>query len=102
MMQRDHGSDAALPQSAQHGAITFQRVLIPRIGRRLDPAPLHRHAMRVLSAFGGAVEVLFPAPAPPVTRQTGLPFGMTFLLPPPPIVVRVIAFHLICCCCRTP
>src|SRR5690349_15574246 len=95
MMQRDHRSQAALAQSTQHGAVTVQGVFIPGIRRWLDAAPLHRHAMGVLTGFGGAVEILFPAASPPVASQTRCPLRMTGLFPHPPLIVRVVAFHLV-------
>src|SRR5687768_7228064 len=95
MVERDHRGHAAIAQSAQHGTITLQRVLVPGIGCRLDAAPLHRHAMRVLSTFGGAVEVFFPAAAPPVAGQARYPLCMTFLFPFPPLVIRIVAFYLV-------
>src|SRR5215211_7488793 len=100
MMQRDHRCDAALAQSAQHGAIPLERIFIPRIGHWLDSAPFHRHAVRVLPGLCSAVEVLLPAPTPPITGQTRRAFCMTFLFPLPPLIVCIIAFHLMRGGCR--
>ncbi len=101
-MQRDHGRDAALTQSAQHGPVTLQGIFVPRIRRRLDAAPLHRHAVRVLSTLRGAVEVLFPASAPPIRCQARRPLCVTFLFPLPPLVICVVALHLMRGGCRPP
>src|SRR6185503_11146882 len=100
MMQGDHGSHAALAQSAQHAAVMIQCIFIPGIRRGLDAAPLYRHPMGILASLGGSVEVLLPAPAPPIGCQTGCPLRMTVLFPQPPLIVRIVAFHLVRGSCR--
>src|SRR5688572_21268276 len=102
MMQCDHERQAAYAQSAQHVAVTFQRVFIPSIRCWLNAAPLHRETMGILPAFCGAVKIFAPASAPPITGQTRRPLGMTFLFPLPPLVIRVVAFHLVRGGCSPP
>jgi hypothetical protein len=95
VVQRHHGGHAALLEAAQHGAVFFQRVFVPLVGLRLDAAPLDGDTLRVLVTFGGAVEVLPPAPAPPIAGQPRLAVGVALLLPLPPLVVGVVALHLV-------
>src|SRR5690349_21316027 len=94
MMECDHRRHAAFTQLAQRVTVMLQRILVPCIRRRLDAAPFHRHAMSGLPRLCGAVEVLLPAPTPPIAGQTRRPFGMPFLLPFPPLVVGIVSFHL--------
>ncbi len=95
MVQGDHRRHAALFQAAQHGAIAFQCVFVPALRFGLDAAPFYRKAVRVLTALGGAVEILAPASAaPPIAGQTRFAICMAFLLPLPPLVIGIVALHL--------
>src|SRR5688500_12518058 len=99
-MQGDHRRYAAFAQSAQHVAVTLQRVFIPGVRSRLNTAPLHRKTMGILPAFRGPVEIFPPASAPPIAAQTRRPVGMPVLFPLPPLIIRIVAFHLVrgsCC-----
>src|SRR6266545_2975671 len=94
-MQRDHRCESAVAHATQHVPITFERVLIPCIGSRLDATPFHAETMRVLSTFRGAVQILLPATAPPIGSQTTYPLRMTVCLPHTPLIIGVIPLHLI-------
>ena len=58
--------------------------------------------MRLLPGFGGAVEILAPASAPPVTSETRGTIGASGLFPGVPLVVCVAAFNLVGSSGRSP
>jgi hypothetical protein len=94
MVQRDHGGQAALVQAAQHETVALEGLLIPLVRLGLDAAPFDGEAVGVVVRFGGAVEILTPAAAPPVAGQAGGAGGVALLLPFPPLIVGIVAFHL--------
>src|SRR5512146_3421301 len=82
-------------QPAQHVAVLLEGLFVPLARLGFDARPFDRDALGVLVAFGGAVEVFAPAPAPPVAGEPRLVDGAAGLLPLPPLVVGVIAFDLV-------
>jgi hypothetical protein len=98
MMQRDHRGQPAVEHAAQYGTVPIEGFFVPPIGRGLDAAPLDREAVGVLSRLDGAVEVFFPAAAPPIAGQPGfvtVEDASLLLFPGPPVVVGVIALDLV-------
>src|SRR5208282_2840031 len=88
--------DAALVQSAQNLAVTFQRRLVPNPRLRLDAAPLHRDPQGIDSHFLGQVEIEFRV-APPVAGAPAAVAGLdpSGRFPCRPLIVVVVAFHLV-------
>jgi hypothetical protein len=61
--------------------------------------------MGVLPGFGGSIEVLAPAAAPPIASQSRV-MAMNDLtrdlFPSPPIIIGIVSFYLVGGSCRTP
>ncbi len=104
VVQRDHGRDAAPPQRQQQLAVALDRGLVEGAVARLDPAPLHREPVRVLSQRRDPIEVgrRVAPPAAGVARAIAAPDPAGLLLPVPPLVVVVLALDLVGCRGRAP
>src|SRR5205085_2727349 len=72
VMQGNQRSNAALHHTACHHAVVIERIFIPAVRLRLNAAPFHREAVRILMRFGSAVHIFLPASTPPVASQPGL------------------------------
>jgi len=91
-----HRLDTPLPQTGQDLSIADDGCRIESALLWLDPAPLDREPMGVMSHPGHKVEIALGV-APPVTGKpaaVAVPDGAWLLLKGPPIVVRVVPLHL--------
>ncbi len=105
MVQRDHRDHLAGAQALQHLDIPVQGGLVPAVRRGLDAAPGDGHAVRVLEGRLRPVEILLPAPAPPVAGDLSRPAvndPALFLFPGGPGVVRVAPLDLMGGCGGSP
>src|SRR5262245_45002516 len=82
----------------QNGQVALERAVVPTSGLGLQATPLETHPMRRLPEASRAPEILFRAPLPPLSSNTG-PAAVSDRRRPrfpfPPVVAVVVPLHLV-------
>ena len=99
VVKGDHRLDPPVAHGQEDLAVAGDGLGVEPPFLRLDPAPLHRHAMGVLPHLGGQIQIRFRAagrpPAAGLPRAIAPPDAAGLPLPGPPLVVAVVPFDLV-------